>query len=243
VLTAAQIEEKRMGRLPAHKKGKKAKDKHKHKAVTPEDPFHLTATGITHPGVNSRTNQSCVEVRLFCRNNINFCQENAGSYATHIGFQIYDFVYPLVDLAVHTGVSPGIIWWRFDILPAVKELLQAAFPHTRIAAGLGFPQPDGCNANQRTVVHQRPVKFEKTRDGASTWPLQGQISANALRMSVFHHCKLQPVLAPTGTNNNNHHNDKQAIAGTNCFAHLIILLVLQAPHSKHSKHSKHCGPI
>mmetsp|Transcript_28383 Transcript_28383/g.62151 ORF Transcript_28383/g.62151 Transcript_28383/m.62151 type:complete len:556 (-) Transcript_28383:121-1788(-) len=184
--------------------GEKKPEKHPEKEhpkgkEQPQGPdfFHLGTKTPPVKGVTLRTNQTlCWEMRVFCSNSIDFCQENAGKYADNFGHQLYDFVYPAIDMAVDQGFSPGIIWWRFNILPAVKELLQIVFPKTRINAGLGFPQPPGCAINLRKTLHQRAVLFSrlsKDGQGASTWPRQGANAADALRAAVFDKCGLKTV--------------------------------------------------
>eukprot|EP00976_Prorocentrum_cordatum_P035751 726905-Prorocentrum_minimum.AAC.4 len=168
-----------------------------------KDVFHLRTTLPRANGVTLKTNKTiCWEMRVFCSNSIDYCQEKAGVYADNFGYQVYDYVYPAVDMAVDLGISPGVIWWRFNILPAVKELLQIAFPDTRINAGLGYPQPPGCEIEQRKTLHQRAILFTKvSADGqrGSTWPKQGSNAADALRRSVLDKCDLKPVEEATET--------------------------------------------
>jgi hypothetical protein len=66
----------------------------------------------------------------------NHCNLNV--YNLNVYHQLAEFVFPTIDMGItrqNQSAPPEIIWWRFDLLPVSREVLQLAFPNTTTVTG------------------------------------------------------------------------------------------------------------
>eukprot|EP00240_Pyramimonas_obovata_P013163 CAMPEP_0118961244 /NCGR_PEP_ID=MMETSP1169-20130426/64044_1 /TAXON_ID=36882 /ORGANISM="Pyramimonas obovata, Strain CCMP722" /LENGTH=244 /DNA_ID=CAMNT_0006909397 /DNA_START=92 /DNA_END=825 /DNA_ORIENTATION=+ len=138
---------------------------------------------VDYTGVVSNVNPNlCLDVRKRCKQRLTFfrCQNGANRYDTNVYHQNVEFTFPIVDSAVYAGSAPAVIWWRFNLIPMTKQILQAAFPKTKIVSGTDVERPEKCDIHNTRYVYQRTQVFSGLIKHPTAFPRAPQLCAEVI---------------------------------------------------------------